>query len=364
MNAELGKNYDVDKMINWTFEPFEPLRARADWGAITGTWGGYDVHGLIGSMTDQSGYAFAMETHQHVAALVPVVRYYQSYARDIGKWVLNAANAARLFYSNALDAAHQANWNWCNSYDPNACISYEALRATWASNSPYASGDPLTRWGWGNTDLGLYSSSHVGYIGGILKTTNVEKILQLDLLKTDWFHDDAYPSYLYYNPYDTSQMVDINVGPNTVNIYDTVSATFLKTAVTGQTSLTIDADSAVVAVLAPVGGTVTYNNTNGVNQMLIDGVVVDYQANHTYDTCAQVQASPYRLAADIDGDCRVGMTDLAVIAGEWLNTACGWCQGANLDDDNDVDLSDFAEFTSQYKQCNDPQGGLPCAPNW
>jgi len=38
------------------------------------------------------------------------------------------------------------------------------------------------------TDLGLYGSAHVGNLGGIIKPTNLEKILRLDLLKTDYSH--------------------------------------------------------------------------------------------------------------------------------------------------------------------------------
>ncbi|MGD9636131.1 MAG: hypothetical protein AB7U97_22815, partial [Pirellulales bacterium] len=47
------------------------------------------------------------------------------------------------------------------------------------------------------TDFGLYGSSHVGILGGMVRTTNVEGILQLDLLKTDYFHAAAHPTFLY-----------------------------------------------------------------------------------------------------------------------------------------------------------------------
>ena len=33
----------------------DPLR---DWGAIIGTWGGYDVDGLIGEVNGSNDYAF------------------------------------------------------------------------------------------------------------------------------------------------------------------------------------------------------------------------------------------------------------------------------------------------------------------
>ena len=122
MNAELGTNYDIQKLINWCFD-IGPLR---NWGAIVGTWGGYDVHGLIGESIDND-YAFAMNTFEQVGALVPLVRYDDRFARAIGKWVLNAANAARLFYTNYLPDNHQDSEDWAHQYDPNSYIAHEAI---------------------------------------------------------------------------------------------------------------------------------------------------------------------------------------------------------------------------------------------
>ena len=139
------------------------------------------------------------------------------------------------------------------------------------SIAPYLMGDP-TGFGWAATDLGLYGSSYVGYIGGMVSTTNVEKILQVDLLATDFYHDTAYPTYLYYNPYSDSKEVSIDVGTAPVDLYDTVSQTFLVTDARGDTSFAIPGNSSVVAVLAPAGGEVTYFD----RKMLIDNVIVDY----------------------------------------------------------------------------------------
>jgi hypothetical protein len=140
---------------------------------------------------------------------------------------------------------------------------------------PYAMGDSFSSYyGSGETDFGLYGSSHVGVLGGIVSTTNDEKILQLDLLKTDYYHADAYPSYLYYNPYMETKEVKINVGLEQKNLYDAVTGRFLKTAVKGQTSFTIGPDSAVVLVLTPAGGKVAYSKDG--KKMLIDAVVVNY----------------------------------------------------------------------------------------
>lgn len=270
MNAELGTTYDVEKMVNWGFN-VGPLRS---WGAIVGTWGGYDVSGLIGEVNGSNDYAFAMNTFEQVGALVPMVRYDDRFARAIGKWVLNAANAARLFYPNYLpDSLHQDSYQWAHQYDPNSTIAYEALRQSRNSLSPFATGDAISG-GWAQTNLGLYGSSHVGIFGGIIDTTNVPMILQLDVLKTDYYHAPAYPTFLYFNPYNVQKTIAINVGSGQHDVYDCVSNSFLRTGVSGATTFDIPANSAVLVVITPSGGTVSYS----LDKMLVNGIVVDYRS--------------------------------------------------------------------------------------
>ena len=276
MNAELGTTYNLSKMLNWCFD-VGPLR---EWGAITGTWGGYNVDGLIGEVNGSNNYAFLMNTFEQVGALVPAVRYDDRYARAIGKWVLNAANSARLFYTNYLPDQNQDSEEWAHQYDPHSYIGHEALRQNQYGNSPYATGDAIGGQ-WGLTNLALYGSSHVGILGGIIDTTNVSMILKLDLLKTDYFHKDAFPSFLYYNPYATEKSVLINVGNEVRNIYDAVSSTLIKSAVTGETSIIIPPDAAVIAVIIPAGSVITYD----LNKALVNNIIIDFSsgqvvANH------------------------------------------------------------------------------------
>jgi hypothetical protein len=275
MNAELGRTYNTPLFINWCFGPGD-YQARFGWGVIAQNWGGYDCHGLHGSITDGGGYAFAMGTYENVGCLVPIVRYDDRYARAIGKYVLNAANAARFFFGNGLDADHQDSEDWIEVYDPKYCISYEALRKTWGGISPLATGD-VNRNRYqdqtGPTNLGLYGSSHVGIFGGIITPTNDEKILQLDCLATDYYHDEAYPTYLYYNPYDVNKTVEINVGPDMMSLYDTTTEKFLATNVSGLASFQLSADSAAVVVVVPADGIMIYEGT----KTLINNITVDYE---------------------------------------------------------------------------------------
>jgi hypothetical protein len=436
MNAELGRNYDVSRLVNWCFEARPKPQARPNWGVITGSWNGLEVNGLVGSVTDGGGYAFAMNTFQYAGTLAPLARYDARYARELGKWILNLANAARLLYPNAHDAEHQSSSAWARKHDPKSVIAYEGLRKWKRSDScvaradyrtaagtvvqgnyksthyyredppdievleeaassggahldhiwefelpevperflvvsaervdrghrdnafvfsyatnpagpftsafrvsgsgsaqvrelpaglsgklfvrvesadcspgqmsrdqlrvdamavsyrseigPYAQGDlivsfidlvkdytvpiVLYRPAAVVTDLGLYGSAHVGNLGGLIKPTNVEKILRLDLLKTDYFHGPAYPTFLYYNPYGTPKVVKADLGQEPKDVYDAVSKTFLLRNVRGKTPITLEPDSARVLVLTPAGGQPSREGP----QTLINGVVVDY----------------------------------------------------------------------------------------
>lgn len=120
------------------------------------------------------------------------------------------------------------------------------------------------------TDLGLYGSSHVGILGGIIKPTNIEGILQLDLLKTDYFHAKAYPTYLYYNPHISNKTVDIDVGSQPCDLYEAVSDQLIQKDVRGLAHFIVPADAAMVIVLAPAGGELQRDG----KRTLIDNVVV------------------------------------------------------------------------------------------
>ena len=268
MNAELGTQYDVEKLVNWCFE-VGPLRS---WGAIIGNWGGYDVSGLIGEVSGND-YAFLMNGFQQAAALVPLTRYDDRFSRAIAKWVLNLANASRLFYPKFLPPENQDSEEWSFQYDPQSVIGHEAMRKEQYGQSPFATGDAV-RGGWGNTNLALYASSHVGYLGAVVDTTNVPMILRLDALKTDFFRRPAYPTYLYFNPYDQPQTVLVETGDGLHDLYDAVANTFIAKGVSGTYALEIPGDGVVQLVLVPAGGKVTYE----LNRMLVNGVVVDYRA--------------------------------------------------------------------------------------
>lgn len=280
INAEEGAKYDNNKMLDWTFDG-TPI-CREGWGALVGNWNGIDISGTFGSTVDHGGYGFLMNTYDAAWPLVPMVRYNQSYATAIGKWMLNAANASRLFYPQYMPKEHQTIPELAEV--TKGVIGYEGIikQSSYKEyenlKGPVAQGDgPL--WVPGEnpkeSQFSVYGSGHVGIFGSIIRETNVTGILQLDLLATDFFSDKAYSSYLYYNPHSTSKTVTIKIEKSKkVNLYNTVSGTFIAKNVSGSSKIKIDPLSSAVIVCVPANGKVTYES----QKMLVDGIVVDYQS--------------------------------------------------------------------------------------
>jgi hypothetical protein len=278
INAEEGKNFDTNKMLGWTFDG--TAICREGWGVLVGNWNGIDISGTVGSTVDHGGYGFLMNTYDMAWPMVPMVRYNQSYATAIGKWMLNAANASRFFYPQYMPDEHETIPQLAEV--TKGVIGYEGIikqssyKAHENLKGPVAQGDgPL--WVPGQnpeeSQFSVYGSGHVGIFGSIIRTTNVKGILQLNLLATDFFSDKAYPSFLYYNPYDTKKKVSINVEQNKkVDLYNSVSGSFVARNVSSSCKIKLAPESAAVIVCVPSGGKITYEGS----KMLVDGIVVDY----------------------------------------------------------------------------------------
>jgi hypothetical protein len=272
INAELGTEYDIQKFTTWSFDRGH-LRG---WGTIVGKWGGMDVSGLVGEANDNGNdYAFQLNGVQQAAALVPMVRYDKRFANAIGKWMLNLANATRLFYPGFLPAHLQDGTAWSDTNDPERIIGYEALREKWNGQSPFSTGDAV-KGGWAATNLSLYSTSSIGYLGAIVEKTNVDKILRLNLNKTDFFQEKSYPTYLYFNPYDQEKKVAIDLGTSPKNIYEPLSESWPIEGQSGIIEITIPAKSAVIATITPTNPILEYDQ----NKLLANGIVIDYQQSH------------------------------------------------------------------------------------
>jgi Concanavalin A-like lectin/glucanases superfamily/Secretion system C-terminal sorting domain len=283
MNAEIGTNYNIEKMVNWLFNRGD-LRG---WGTIVGTWGGFDVSGLVGEANDAGNdYAFQLNGTQQAAALVPMVRYDKRFARDIGKWVLNLSNAMRLYYPGFLPNNLQDASAWSTAHDPQQVIGYEALRQKYQNLSPFSTGDAV-QGGWAGTNLALYGTGSIGYLGAMIEKTNVDKILKINLLKTDFYGATAYPTFLFYNPFSTSQTVQLNTGSINSDIYESLAEAFILENVNGNVNLTIPSKEAIVVTICPANGVVSFQK----NKMLVNNVVVDFdQHAQAYSHSPRIKA--------------------------------------------------------------------------
>lgn len=257
MNAENGTNYDPSRFLDWTFDG--TAVGRDGWGVLADNWGGYDVSGLAGSTVHNGGYGFLMNTFDLMMPLAALVRYDQRYARAVGKWALNASNAARFCYPTEMPDSLQAIPQH-KSIAKNA-IAYEGLIKSsiypeFKGITPFAQGDgPL--WAPGNppeTMFSVYGSGHVGFFGGTIQPTNVAEILQIDCRATDFFKKEkAWPTFLFFNPFSEMKPVEINLGKRKTDVFDTVSRTFLGRGKKGKFHFSMPADAARVLVLVPAG---------------------------------------------------------------------------------------------------------------
>ena len=263
LNAEQGTNYDVTKMLNWIFDGCQSKDGRYGWGVISDKWGDFDVSGLQGSITDGGGYGFFMNSVAMAWPLVPMVKYEPQYAKAIGKYMLNAVNASRLFYPDQVDSTHQ----WLPGLKDltHGIIGYEGIRKLDDYGKPALKGiSPVSigdgpKWVKGQPEesmFSLYSTSIVGIYGAIVKTTNVEGVLALDCNATDFYAANKYPEYLYYNPYGKDTTVTCS-SLKSVDLFDIVSKKYLAKGGNGQISIKLPAGEAALIVFLPAGTPLT-----------------------------------------------------------------------------------------------------------
>lgn len=279
LNAEQGTNYDYSKLLDWTFDGTSTCRK--GWGVLDDNWNGYDVSGLVGSTIHNGGFAFLMNTYDTMWPLVPMVRYDQRYANAIGKWMLNAANASRLFYPYEIPDDHQSIPE--EKKHTKGVIAYEGLikKSHYEEEglyldlkAPVAIGDGM-KWNKDNpkvSQFSVYGSGHVGIAGSIISRTNVKNILQLDLLATDFYKDEAYPSYLYYNPNPEMKEVTISIGDHEQKIYDAMQRAFIAKKITGSFTFNVNKEHSALLVLVPQESIISEKN----GKLYADDLVIDY----------------------------------------------------------------------------------------
>lgn len=250
LNAEQNAELPLERMIDWVFTDGKDA-SRPNWGMMSGRFGEYDAYGLSGSLTDTNGYAFAMNTFVTAGIIAPVARYAPQYARAIGQYLTAVASNSHMFFGDGL-APQMQDDGWYVKQTGIDYLVYEGVR-NFGKTTPYATGDAKGFMDETGTTFSFYSSGPMGLFSSIVRQTDVPQILLFDLLKTDFEHEQAYPTYLLYNPLDEEKTVSFDAGIKKVDIYDAVSDAFLAKNICGTVHLPIGPDSAVQAVLVPAG---------------------------------------------------------------------------------------------------------------
>ena len=298
INVAVGDQFDLGKVLAAWFGDGDVTRH--PWRITAGTHSDHGItcDGLNGaSWGDDGFYAFSMGSLQGPAWLIPVVRYDQRYARAIARYALHLANSARLLQGDGLDADHQDHAAWKEKWDKDHLFFYEGLKSCDPTPShalkPYATGD-VALLGWsrdhakidpkeyfaqrsvwfGNSavNISLYMGNQVGFLGGIVATTDVPGILRWDCVTTDWFHAPAYPTHLYWNPYDQSKTIAVALGKST-DLYDLVSGVFLARRASNGYQLTLAADQAAVVVQVPPNSIIEVKD----GRLVANGTTIDYR---------------------------------------------------------------------------------------
>lgn len=271
MNAEVGTNYDISKFWNWiTTTSKSSVR---NWGSVNYSQDGIDVYGMTGE--PNNGYSYFFNSIYPLTSILPAAKYDPSYARMAGKWAINIANASKYFLPSEWSAEHQTDGEFKGQLEESV-LAYESLRKNDKGKNFYATGDAKQNatGGWmageNTTNFGLYGGFYTGFLGALVEETNVEGILKLDCNKTDYYQNKMYQTYLYYNPFMETKEVEIDLGNEYYDIYDSAAGMYLAKNVTGKQTFKMLADSARVIVLTEPNSTVEYqDNTTYINNKLV-----------------------------------------------------------------------------------------------
>jgi hypothetical protein len=205
----------------------------------TGKWGDKEVNGLMaGFSTEPEGEAYSMESLVVLPYILPALRYCPEFATTVGRYALNTAANMRLFYSDCIPREDQSR------PDLTSAVPYERLTKTLNGRSPYASGDY-------ESHRSIYGGAYALWWGELVKPTDDDYILELDLSTSDFLAAKTFRSYLYYNPYRAQKTVTLTLGESKVDIYDLVKQRFTHENVTGSFPVKIPGNGSCVLVIVP-----------------------------------------------------------------------------------------------------------------
>ncbi len=231
LNATQRQTYDTAKYVDWFFNESD---LRENYGMFASNVG----FGLMGDTVKYGGTADALSSIVGATAIVPMLKYDQRYAREVGRYLLHFTNEYKHFYPQYLDPDMQTDADISKRYDD--LIPYEKLNIT---------EDILYGFGEGEaTNLSVVAGSYIGMLGAMISETNVDGILRVNLNTNDYYSDD-YESYLLFNPYDETKTLQYDIATEgNVSLYDTVSQSFIEEKTSGTVEIEIDPNEAVIIV--------------------------------------------------------------------------------------------------------------------
>lgn len=201
LDANAATNIDLHKMLSFLFDSKIGLMH-------TGEWGGKEVNGLMsGFSTEPPDQVYSMESMVVLPYVLPVLRYRPEYAPDLARYALNTLANLRYFYSDYLPKENQSRPELPSAFP------YERLDKTLKGKSPYAAGDY-------DSHRSVYGGAYAMWLSKMVLTTNEKQIPQIDLSCTDFLALSAYPTYLLYNPFDSSRTVVMSTGNEPADLYD------------------------------------------------------------------------------------------------------------------------------------------------
>jgi hypothetical protein len=225
---------------------------------VVGAWGGHEVNGLMrGWRYSAPESAYSMESLMVVPHILPAARYDVRLAEDIGRYALHIAANARCFFSEFMRGQESRP-------DLSPAVPYERLLAEYNGYAPYAMGDF-------EGHKSIYGGAYVLWWDALVRPTEDPLILRLDLTRSDFLVERAYPTFLYYNPWDEERFVAVAVGEAAHDVYELTRHTWLARNVRGKTMLAAPPMAAQVIVLCPAGAPhAVREHTLFVNDVAVD----------------------------------------------------------------------------------------------
>ena len=108
--------------------------------------------------------------------------------------------------------------------------------------------------------------------GELVKPTEDEYILQMNLSQSDFLCARSLPTYLYYNPRGQEKQVTLSFQAGTFDVYDLGSHKFVAEHQSKSMALSLPAEASRVIVIVPSGAKRKLDGAT----LSCDGVPIDY----------------------------------------------------------------------------------------